>query len=173
MDDLCCGSFLLRPGTIPVQFCRTSQIWYHLYSRNEIEYDVATPIQTSTKEAQASIADCIIKTIPRTQFDIRIFHQDLTTFEIMPWLSISRLRSLLSTFIPRVLSPKNPRETVLFGGPDPKKSSTLVCTKSDIPMMSKEESILNAPSGSGVPAQTPVLQRLHVGIPLFHVYTTL
>ncbi|KAF4769459.1 hypothetical protein HAV15_008858 [Penicillium sp. str.  len=27
--------------------------------------------------------------------------------------------------------------------------------------MSKEESILTAPSGSGVPAQTPVLQRLH------------
>ncbi|CAG7948721.1 unnamed protein product [Penicillium salamii] len=79
----------------------------------------------------------------------------------MTWLSISRLRSLLSTFIPRVLSPKNRRETVLFGGPDPKRSSTLVCTKSDIPMMSREESILSAPSSSGVSAQGAVLQRLH------------
>lgn len=91
----------------------------------------------------------------------------------MTCLSITGVRSLLSTFISRVLSPEAPRETVLFGGPDPKRSSTLVSTKSDIPMMSKEESILTAPSGSGVPAQTPVLQRLHVGIPLFHVYTTL
>jgi hypothetical protein len=90
----------------------------------------------------------------------------------MSCLSISRLRSLLSTFIPRVLSPKNPRETVLFGGPDPKRSSTLVSTNSDIPMMSKVESILTAPSGSGVSAKIAVPQRLHVGIPLFHVYKT-
>ncbi|OQE55804.1 hypothetical protein PENNAL_c0432G11721, partial [Penicillium nalgiovense] len=40
-------------------------------------------------------------------------------------LSITRLRCLLSTFMPRLLSPGNPRETVLFGGPDPKRSSTL------------------------------------------------
>ncbi|CAG8621596.1 unnamed protein product [Penicillium salamii] len=79
----------------------------------------------------------------------------------MTCLSISRLHSLLSTFIPRVLSPKSPREAVLFGGPDPKRSSTLVSTNSDIPMMSKEESILTAPSGSGVSAKSAVLQSLH------------
>lgn len=164
--------------------------WFELCSYNEIsatkqvqssiswtttsrtEPDIATPVQTSIKETEAYIADCIIKSVPQNQSDIHISISS-TRCEIMTWLSISRLRSLLSTFIPRVLSPKNRRETVLFGGPDPKRSSTLVCTKSDIPMMSREESILTALSGSGVPAQTPVLQRLHVGIPLFQVYTTL
>ena len=148
-----------------------SSISCTIISRPKI--DVATPIQTSTKEAQAYIADCIIKTVPRTQFGIRIFHQDLTTCEIMPCFSIKSVRSLLSTFILRVLSPANPRETVLFGGPDPERSSTLVSVKSDIPMMSKEGSILTAPSGSGVPAKSPVRHRLHVSAPLFHVHTTL
>ncbi|KAF4772598.1 hypothetical protein HAV15_012170 [Penicillium sp. str.  len=62
--------------------------------------------------------------------------------------------------MPCLLSPGNPRETVLFGGPDPKRSSTLGSWKSDISMMSKEQSILTAPSGSGAPAKIPVTQRL-------------
>jgi len=69
-----------------------------------------TPIQTSTKEARAYIANCIIKSVPQTKFNIRIFHQGPTRCEIMTCLSILRLRSLLSTFITRVLSPENPRK---------------------------------------------------------------
>ncbi|CAG7949925.1 unnamed protein product [Penicillium salamii] len=79
----------------------------------------------------------------------------------MTCLSITGVCSLLSTFISRVLYPGNRHETVLFGGPDPERSSTLVSTKSDIPMMSKEESIMTAPSSSGVSAQGAVLQRFH------------
>ncbi|CAG8082839.1 unnamed protein product [Penicillium nalgiovense] len=78
----------------------------------------------------------------------------------MSCLSITRLRCLFSTFMPCLLSPGNPRDTVLFGGPDPKRSSTLGSRKSDNSMMSKEQSILTAPSGSGAPAKIPVTQRL-------------
>jgi hypothetical protein len=41
---------------------------------SRIEPDIATPIQSPTKEAQAYIADCIIKSVPQSQFYIRIFH---------------------------------------------------------------------------------------------------
>lgn len=132
-----------------------------------------TPMQTFTKEGQAYIADCIIKSVPQTQFNIRIFYQSSTRCELMTSLSITRLRCLISTFMTRLLSPGNPRETILFGGPDPKRSSTLGSRKSDISMMSKEQSILTALSGSGVAAKSPVTQRLKVRVPLFHVYASL
>lgn len=134
---------------------------------------VATHIQTFTKEAQAYIADCIIKTVPQTQFNIRILHQDFTRCEIMTCLSITKVRYLLSTFILRVLSPGNRRETVLFGGPDSNRSSILDSMKSDMPTMSKEQPILISSPSSGVPAKRPVPQRLQVIAPLFHVHTNL
>ena len=134
---------------------------------------IATQIQTSTKEAQAYIADCITKTVPQTQFNIRIPHQDFTRCEIMTCLSITKVRYLLSTFILRVLSPGNRRETVLFGGPDSNRSSILDSIKSDIPTMSKEQPILISSPSSGVPAKSPVPQRLHVSTHLFHVHTSL
>ncbi|CAG8007785.1 unnamed protein product [Penicillium salamii] len=79
----------------------------------------------------------------------------------MPCLSITRVRYLLSTFIPRVLSPGNRRETVLFGGPDSNRSSILDSMKSDMPTMSKEQPILISSPSSGVPAKSPAPQRLH------------
>ncbi|CAG7927808.1 unnamed protein product [Penicillium olsonii] len=79
----------------------------------------------------------------------------------MTCLSITRVRSLLSTFIPRVLSPGNPRETVLFGGPDSNRSSIIDSMKSGSPMISKEQSVLMTASSSGVTAKGPVPQRLH------------
>ncbi|CAG8668294.1 unnamed protein product [Penicillium salamii] len=79
----------------------------------------------------------------------------------MTCLSITIVRSLLSAFIPRILSPDNPRETVIFGGPDSNRSSILDSMKSDIPTMSKEQPILILSPSSGVPAKSPVPQRLH------------
>ncbi|CAG8370245.1 unnamed protein product [Penicillium salamii] len=79
----------------------------------------------------------------------------------MTCLSITKVRSLFLTFIPRILSPDNPRETVLFGGPDSNRSSITDSMNSGIPMMPKEQSILMTDSSSGVPAKGPVPQRLH------------
>mgnify|MGYP006902569904 FL=1 len=80
----------------------------------------------------------------------------------MACFSIARVRCLLSNFISRLL-PDNSRETVLFGGPDSNRSSANEPAKTDIPMMSKEQSTFSSSSVSGIPIKDSAPIRLHVG----------
>jgi hypothetical protein len=154
------------------QFVKQAESSISCTTTSRHKTDVSTPIQTPPRKHEPTLLIVLYSLFLRLNSTFA-FHQGSARCEIMTCLSISRLRSLLSTFIPRVLSPGNPRETVLFGGPDLKRSSTLGSTRSDISMMSEEQSILTTASSSCVPAKSLVPQRLHVSAPLFHVHASL
>lgn len=82
--------------------------------------------------------------------------------ETMVRLSIPELRRFLSNCKTRLLSPKNSRETVLFGGPDPTRDSLSDLLEADMP---KEQPTISADSGSGVSARDSEPIRLHVCYP--------
>ncbi|KAJ6018394.1 hypothetical protein N7499_003710 [Penicillium canescens] len=58
----------------------------------------------------------------------------------------------------RLFSPRNPRETVLFGGPDPNRDSLSDLLETDMP---KEQPTISAGSGFGVSARDTEPTHLH------------
>lgn len=82
----------------------------------------------------------------------------------MIYLSLHRIRRTLSTFVSRLFtSPGNPRETVLFGGPDPNRNCTASGT---VPMVLKEQLTFSAETGPGVSARESTQIRLRVSYSL-------
>ncbi|CAG8019064.1 unnamed protein product [Penicillium salamii] len=76
-------------------------------------------------------------------------------------MTCSKFRYLLSNYMSRLFSPGSSRETVLFGGPDPNRSSMHESAKGAKPLTVKEQPAFSAPPGSGIFAKDSVPIRLH------------
>jgi hypothetical protein len=81
-------------------------------------------------------------------------------------LSLQRVYCVVSNCFSRLFSsPNSSRETILFGGPDPNRSSMHEPAKGAMPMMLKEQPAFSVAPDTGVSARDSAPVRLHVGYP--------